>query len=183
VPSAQDDAGKDSGKQTSAGRVDEPRAVKDSGKQTPPPASLRLLEVEAARVKAGQEKMVPLRSERQNLSGTVRVVLAEQSRGVTVHGQVDEGKAEGSLKVVVAAGSTPGGRDLHLRASNGTSSASGNPYQSENSMAGATLSSLQTAKLASRNVLDAMGLPNGGGPRALAPGPRSSPPRAQDAEG
>src|SRR5262249_58877536 len=61
LPSAQDDAGKDSGKQTSAGRVDEPRAVKDSGKQTPPPASLRLLEVEAARVKAGQEKMVPLR--------------------------------------------------------------------------------------------------------------------------
>ncbi|HKB35524.1 MAG TPA: hypothetical protein VKD72_03660, partial [Gemmataceae bacterium] len=49
------------------------------------------------------------------------------------------------------------------RSSNGTSSASGNPYQSENSMAGATLSSLQTARLTSSNVLDAMGLPNGGG--------------------
>ena len=49
------------------------------------------------------------------------------------------------------------------RSSNGTSSASDNPYQSENSMAGATLSSLQTAKIESSNVLDAMGLPNGGG--------------------
>src|SRR5262245_62536976 len=46
LPSAQDDAGKDSGKQT-------------------PPASLRLLEVEAARVKAGQEKMVTMRNRRQ----------------------------------------------------------------------------------------------------------------------
>jgi hypothetical protein len=44
-----------------------------------------------------------------------------------------------------------------------SSAASGNPYQSENSMAGGRLSSLQTAKIVTSNVLDAMGLPNAEG--------------------
>ena len=56
-----------------------------------------------------------------------------------------------------------GGYGGSTRSSNGASSASGNPYQSEKSMAGATLASLQSAKIESSNVLDAMGLPNAGG--------------------
>jgi hypothetical protein len=62
------------------------------------------------------------------------------------------------------------------RSSDEFSSVSGNPYQAEQAMAGDTLSSLQTARIVSSNVLDAMGLPNAGGRLAWPLGLRILPP-------
>jgi hypothetical protein len=69
----------------------------------------------------------------------------------------------GAMSMAYGSGGSGGYGGGSARSSNESSSAYGNPYQSENSMAGATLTSLQMAKSVASNVLDAMGLPNAGG--------------------
>ncbi|MBI1916500.1 MAG: SUMF1/EgtB/PvdO family nonheme iron enzyme [Planctomycetes bacterium] len=101
-----------------AGAAEAAGELKLTIQPAPPKPSLRLLDIVAGTVEAGQTKTVVVKIKRQRCPGSVEVKLAKPLAGVKVlKGQVGTDTEEGSLELEVASDAEPGERTLHLQAS------------------------------------------------------------------